>query len=71
MCGAEGVVITFSSHLRDRSSCLIKALMHNAAEKWNNERQEGEGKERTNGRWEAGELVKRCWLQNRQKVEFK
>lgn len=27
-----GVVITFSSHLHDRSSCLIKALMHNTRE---------------------------------------
>lgn len=32
-----GVVITFSSHLHDRSSCLIKALKHNTPEGEDNE----------------------------------
>lgn len=33
MRGGAGEVITLSSHLHDRSSCLIKALMHNPSER--------------------------------------
>lgn len=59
----SGVVITFSSHLHDRSSCLIKALMHNtSAERGDNERRVQRGKTTSitdNGAFQqANELVK-------------
>lgn len=44
MCGRAVEVITFASHLHDRSSCLIKALMHSTSESGNNEKEEGEKK---------------------------